>query len=1005
MQDSPDRDGTLPEVGETFSDPAFAGCKARGAAFVIVHPGTGAVAWANAAAATYWGAPDADALARALFGPGLGGGGWLDGLTQGVVAGRAPRLVRGGLARGFRMRARTALVVAVATTAGPLLGFAVPDAGQAEGTGPAWDGPAWDDPVRQGRASPDPVRQNQVPAADGVGPTAEPLPTAEISPAAEPSPGASLARRSQVAVLRDRLALALDGAVTLRLLWRTDADAVLTQIDADTVTRLGAPLQPGRGALPDLVAAQDPAGAARLRAALAGRSTWSGITLDLSVAGGAARVPMALSGSPVFGPGRRFAGFRGFGTLDLGRLDLGRPDAVEAGAAHDVGPEQVAAGPEAIPAEGSTAEAVPAADAVPAEAEALPAEAATPVISEAPAASSAQDRRPGALVTAANVVQLRAFQALLPGRSAAAEAPTPDVPTFADAAEPNAAEPEPPLSDDLAFQALGEALRARIGAPVRPAPDLARPEAPPTLAPDAPAAQAASPPVEDPAADPGAHLGADSADSADLAPSSADLVERLPWPVIVTTGSTPAFANAAAAARLGYATPGDLVAAGAALFVDGVAPAGEAGAPRPLALRDAAAGRVTLPARPAAVAWAGEAATLWLLDEPAPQGELPAAVPASAPDEGRSGELLDRVDDAVALLDGNGLVRRLNRRGETWFGRDATLGQSFTQLLSAESRPAALALLGEVRQGRDGAGGPPPRRDVVARPGDAPGSPMVLTLGRLGDAGFYLTLRDVTALKTAETERDRTERAHARDADRLTGLLGKVSHEIRTPLNAILGFAEVMMDERFGPLGNPRYRDYLKDIHASGTQVMALVEGLLDLSRIEAGQLDLDVAAVDVNRIVAETVAQMQPEAHRDRVIMRTSLGGRIPAVLADERSARQIVRNLLSNAVKFNEPGGQVIVSTALSDSGTVLLRVRDTGVGMSDDEIAAAMEPFGAGATAHAANGNGRGNGLGLPLTRALVGANGASMAIRSRPREGTLVEVAFPSAGTGADARRPA
>ncbi len=172
----------------------------------------------------------------------------------------------------------------------------------------------------------------------------------------------------------------------------------------------------------------------------------------------------------------------------------------------------------------------------------------------------------------------------------------------------------------------------------------------------------------------------------------------------------------------------------------------------------------------------------------------------------------------------------------------------------------------------------------------------------------------------------------------------------------------------------------------------------------EAGQLDLAVEALDVNRIVAETVTQMQPEAHRERVIMRTSLGGRIPAVLADERSARQIVRNLLSNAVKFNEPGGQVIISTALSESGTVLLRVRDTGVGMTDDEIAAALEPFGGGLPSQAANGNGSGNGLGLPLTRALVGVNGASMAISSRPREGTLVEVAFASAGSVHE-RRPA
>ena len=184
---------------------------------------------------------------------------------------------------------------------------------------------------------------------------------------------------------------------------------------------------------------------------------------------------------------------------------------------------------------------------------------------------------------------------------------------------------------------------------------------------------------------------------------------------------------------------------------------------------------------------------------------------------------------------------------------------------------------------------------------------------------------------------------------------------------------------------------------------MTLVEDMLDLSRVEAGQLDLAVAPVDVNRIVTEAVAQMQPEAHRGRVIMRTSLGGRIPPVLADERSTRQIVRNLLSNAVKFNEPGGQVIVSTASGEDGTVVLRVRDTGVGMTDEEIAAALEPFGGVAAASPARAGG--NGLGLPLTRALVGANGASMTVRSRPQEGTLVEVAFATVEAGEGRRRPA
>jgi signal transduction histidine kinase len=231
------------------------------------------------------------------------------------------------------------------------------------------------------------------------------------------------------------------------------------------------------------------------------------------------------------------------------------------------------------------------------------------------------------------------------------------------------------------------------------------------------------------------------------------------------------------------------------------------------------------------------------------------------------------------------------------------------------------------------------------------------------------------------------ERASALKSDFLT----KVSHEIRTPLNAILGFAEVMLDERFGPIENPRYTDYLKDIHASGTLVMSLVNDLLDLSKIEAGKLDLECAEVDANMIVAECVSIMQPQASRAGVVLRASLWAELPRVRADERSLRQIVLNLLSNAVKFNEPGGEVVIATELAASGEALLRVEDTGIGMSDPEIAIALAPFGRVAGTRPAIGT----GLGLPLTKALVEANRARFSITSRKAEGTSIEIGFPPA----------
>jgi signal transduction histidine kinase len=197
------------------------------------------------------------------------------------------------------------------------------------------------------------------------------------------------------------------------------------------------------------------------------------------------------------------------------------------------------------------------------------------------------------------------------------------------------------------------------------------------------------------------------------------------------------------------------------------------------------------------------------------------------------------------------------------------------------------------------------------------------------------------------------------------------------------------MDERFGPIGNERYKDYLKDIHMSGAHVMSLVNDLLDLSKIEAGKLELNFNAVDANRIISECVSIMQPQANRERVIMRMSLASNLPAISADERSLRQIILNLLSNAVKFNEPGGQVIISTAVSDTGHAIIRIRDTGIGMSEQDIETALEPFRQLATARQTSGT----GLGLPLTKALVEANHAFFAIKSKKQEGTMVEVTFP------------
>jgi PAS domain S-box-containing protein len=385
----------------------------------------------------------------------------------------------------------------------------------------------------------------------------------------------------------------------------------------------------------------------------------------------------------------------------------------------------------------------------------------------------------------------------------------------------------------------------------------------------------------------------------------------------------------------------------------------------------------------------------------APAGQ-PSAIPAQVERElARAREqiaemdtILETATDGVLLLDRFGTILKANGSAEALFGasRVDITGAPLTEFLAPESHRSALDYLdGLSRNGvasvlNDG-------REVIGRVSSGGLIPLFMTMGRLGQGNdtlkFCAVLRDITQWKAAEEELTKAKRQAETASSQKSDFLAKISHEIRTPLNAIIGFSEVMMEERFGAIGNERYKEYLKDIRTSGSHIMSLINDLLDLSKIEAGKMDLTFAAVSVNEIVRECVALMQPQANRERVIIRASLPGTVPNVVADLRSLRQIVLNLLSNAIKFNRSGGQVIVSSALESTGEVALRVRDTGTGMNAKDLAAALEPF---RQVHTAR-PGSGTGLGLPLTKALVEANRAAFRIDSVPDQGTLVEVIFP------------
>lgn len=357
--------------------------------------------------------------------------------------------------------------------------------------------------------------------------------------------------------------------------------------------------------------------------------------------------------------------------------------------------------------------------------------------------------------------------------------------------------------------------------------------------------------------------------------------------------------------------------------------------------------------------------------------------------------ILETATDGVVLLGEDGEIRSLNRSASALFNydNDEIAGKPFVTLFAHESQRAVLDYLsGLANNGvasvlNDG-------REVIGREASGGFLPLFMTIGRLKSThGYCVVIRDITQWKRTEEELRNAKRAAETANAHKTDFLARVSHEIRTPLNAIIGFADLMATERFGPIGHPRYVEYSNDIGRSGRHVLDIVNDLLDISKIEAGQMEVDFVAVALNETVAEAVSLVQPQANNQRVIIRTALSQSVPQIVADLRSIKQIVLNILSNAIRFTPSGGQIVVSTAYEANGSVTLRIRDTGIGMTRSELDQAMKPFRQVASS-AKRVRGDGTGLGLPLTKAMVDANRASFSITSTPNEGTLVEITFPS-----------
>jgi two-component system, cell cycle sensor histidine kinase PleC len=260
------------------------------------------------------------------------------------------------------------------------------------------------------------------------------------------------------------------------------------------------------------------------------------------------------------------------------------------------------------------------------------------------------------------------------------------------------------------------------------------------------------------------------------------------------------------------------------------------------------------------------------------------------------------------------------------------------------------------------------------------------------DRMVLLMARDISDHRRIETSlREAKEQAELANRTK-SQFLANMSHELRTPLNAIIGFSEIIADDSFGPDGLPMYTEYARDIRDSGKHLLTVINDILDYSKIDAGKTELSDDINDIGEVISASIRVLVGRAESAGVQVRQSVNDGLPPLVADALKLRQILLNVLSNAVKFTESGGSVMVLAGLADDGGLDIQVEDTGIGMSEAEVALAFQPFSQ--VESTLNRKYEGTGLGLPITKSLTELHGGSLVIDSTPGVGTKVTVHLPA-----------
>jgi signal transduction histidine kinase len=257
--------------------------------------------------------------------------------------------------------------------------------------------------------------------------------------------------------------------------------------------------------------------------------------------------------------------------------------------------------------------------------------------------------------------------------------------------------------------------------------------------------------------------------------------------------------------------------------------------------------------------------------------------------------------------------------------------------------------------------------------------------------GMIVAFSDITERKRTQDAERQAMQALADVARAKSDFLANMSHELRTPLNAIIGFSEVMTAQILGPMPD-RYREYAGDITTSARHLLALIGDVLDLSKVEAGRMEISDDDVDLAEAVMSCVTMVAPSAAKGKLLVTSEVLSTVPHIRGDRRRVVQVLLNLLTNAVKFTPENGRIVVRAHAQPDG-LSVEIADTGIGIAADDIPRVMQDWGQARSdlTH----DGEGTGLGLPLSRRLMELHDGTLQLTSTPGVGTTVSLWFPSA----------